>query len=61
MNRDLRHGDSRLLLSLRRLTPQSRTSFHSCNSWLPGDTLIVDADVKKGEMTFEPAKVKAAR
>jgi hypothetical protein len=27
----------------------------------PGETLIVDADAKKGEMTFEPAAAKAAR
>jgi hypothetical protein len=27
----------------------------------PGETLIVDADAKKGEMPFAPAAVKAAR
>jgi ATP-dependent Clp protease ATP-binding subunit ClpB len=27
----------------------------------PGETLIVDADTKKGEMTFAPAAAKAAR
>jgi ATP-dependent Clp protease ATP-binding subunit ClpB len=27
----------------------------------PGDTLTVDADMKKGVMTFERAKAKAAR
>ena len=27
----------------------------------PGETLIVDADPKRGEMTFEPAAAKAAR
>jgi hypothetical protein len=27
----------------------------------PGETLTVDADTKKGEMTFAPDKVKAAR
>ena len=27
----------------------------------PGETLIVDADTKKGEMTFAPAEAKAAR
>ncbi len=28
---------------------------------LPGETIEVDADLKKGEMTFAPAKAKAAR
>jgi ATP-dependent Clp protease ATP-binding subunit ClpB len=27
----------------------------------PGDALTIDADLKKGEMTFAPAKVKAAK
>jgi hypothetical protein len=27
----------------------------------PGDTLTVDADMKKGEMIFRPAAAKAAR
>jgi ATP-dependent Clp protease ATP-binding subunit ClpB len=27
----------------------------------PGDSLTIDADVKKGEMTFKPAKTKAAK
>jgi len=28
---------------------------------LPGETVEVDAELKKGEMTFAPAKAKAAR
>ena len=28
---------------------------------LPGDTVLVDADLKKGEMTFQRATAKAAR
>jgi len=28
---------------------------------LPGETVDVDADLKKGTMTFERAKAKAAR
>jgi len=28
---------------------------------MPGETIEVDADLKKGEMTFAPAKAKAAR
>jgi len=27
----------------------------------PGETIEVDADLKKGEMTFKPAKAKVAR
>ena len=28
---------------------------------VPGDALTIDADLKKGEMTFAPAKAKAAK
>jgi hypothetical protein len=28
---------------------------------VPGDSLIIDADLKKGEVTFAPAKAKPPR